>query len=58
MLDKIPYAAKIILQENAEELKKISTEGLTGYWRKVTYNNKTGYIIDSYLFLLHHQKQV
>jgi uncharacterized protein YgiM (DUF1202 family) len=50
VLDKIPYATKIILQENAEELKKISTEGLTGYWRKVMYNNKTGYIIDSYLF--------
>lgn len=50
VLDKIPYATKIALQETGEEAKKISTEGLTGYWKKVTYNNKTGYIIDSYLF--------
>lgn len=50
VLDKIPYGTKISLQEAGEESKRISTEGLTGYWRKVTYNNKTGYIIDSYLF--------
>jgi hypothetical protein len=50
VLDKIPYASKIILTETSEEAKKIISEGLTGYWRKVTYNNKTGYIIDSYLF--------
>ncbi|MBK5269761.1 MAG: SH3 domain-containing protein [Bacteroidia bacterium] len=49
VLDKIPYATKIVLPETVEEAKKINTEGLTGYWRKVTYNNKAGYIIDSYL---------
>jgi uncharacterized protein YgiM (DUF1202 family) len=49
VLDKIPYAAKIVLQEPGEEAKRIITEGFTGYWQKVTYNNKTGYIIDSYL---------
>jgi len=50
VLDKIPYAAKIELKESGEERKKINTEGLTGYWKKVTYNNKTGYIVDAYLF--------
>jgi Bacterial SH3 domain len=50
VLDKIPYATKITLKDTGEEAKKINTEGLTGYWKKVTYNNKTGYIIDSYLF--------
>ena len=49
VLDKIPYAAKISLQEASEESKRINTEGFIGYWRKVTYNNKTGYIIDAYL---------
>jgi uncharacterized protein YgiM (DUF1202 family) len=49
VLDKIPYATKIILPKTGEETKKIVTEGMTGYWKKITYNNKTGYIIDSYL---------
>lgn len=49
VLDKIPYAAKILLQEASEGSKRINTEGFIGYWRKVTYNNKTGYIIDTYL---------
>jgi Bacterial SH3 domain len=50
VLDKIPYGVKIIVQEAGEEPKKINTEGLSGNWRKVSYNNKTGYIVDSYLF--------
>ncbi|MEP6700918.1 MAG: SH3 domain-containing protein [Bacteroidota bacterium] len=50
VLDKIPYGTKITLLDNNEELNTIRTEGLLGYWRKVKYNNKTGYIIDSYLF--------
>jgi Bacterial SH3 domain len=49
VLGKIPYGAKISLQEESGGNKQISTEGLTGYWRKVTYNNQTGYIIDTYL---------
>jgi len=49
VLDKIPYAAKISLPDTTQEAKKIVTEGMTGYWKKITYNNKTGYIIDSYL---------
>jgi hypothetical protein len=50
VLDKIPYATKIELKWSGEESKRIITEGLTGYWKKVTYNNKTGYIVDAYLF--------
>jgi Bacterial SH3 domain len=52
VLDKIPYGTKITLQEYGEEKKSIITEGVLGYWQKVKYNNKTGYIIDSYLFPL------
>ena len=50
VLGKIPYAAKISLQEASEESKRVDVEGFIGYWKKVTYNDKTGYIIDAYLF--------
>jgi hypothetical protein len=49
VLDKIPYGSKITLLQAGEELKSIATEGMTGFWQKVKYNNKTGFIIDSYL---------
>jgi hypothetical protein len=49
VIDKIPYAAKISLEETSEQSKRINTEGFIGYWRKVSYNNKPGYIIDAYL---------
>jgi hypothetical protein len=50
VIDKIPYGTKITLLPY-EENPQVHTEGMTGSWRKVKYNNKTGYIIDSYLFL-------
>jgi uncharacterized protein YgiM (DUF1202 family) len=50
VLDKIPYGTKITLIYDTIELKSLVTEGITGYWQKVKYNNKTGYILDSYLF--------
>lgn len=50
VLDKIPYGTKVTLIEEDGAWKEIVTEGLIGYWRKVKYNNKTGYIVDSYLF--------
>jgi len=50
VLDKIPYGTKITLLEFGEEKKSIVTEGMLGYWQKVKYNNKTGYIVDTYLF--------
>jgi uncharacterized protein YgiM (DUF1202 family) len=50
VIDRIPYGTKITLADNNEEMHTIRTEGMLGYWRKVQYNGKTGYIIDSYLF--------
>lgn len=50
VLDKIPYGTKITLIDEDGAWKDIITEGLAGYWKKVKYNNKTGYIVDSYLF--------
>jgi hypothetical protein len=50
VLEKIPYGTKISIIPVDEELKSIMTEGIEGYWQKVKYNNKTGYILDSYLF--------
>ncbi len=45
----IPYGTKITILQSEEELKIHTTENITGYWQKVKYNNKTGYILDSYL---------
>jgi hypothetical protein len=50
VLDKIPYGTRITLLQQEEERVKIITEGMEGYWARVTYNNKTGYIVSSYLF--------
>ncbi len=50
VIDKIPYGTKITVLEYGEEKKGITTEGMLGYWQKVKYNNKTGYVVDSYLF--------
>jgi hypothetical protein len=50
VLDKIPYGTQISIIQNDEETVSLKTEGLLGYWRKVKYNDKTGYILDSYLF--------
>lgn len=50
VIEKIPYGTKVTTLDDDGEWKEIATEGLVGYWRKVKYNNKTGYIVDSYLF--------
>jgi Bacterial SH3 domain len=49
VLDKIPYGTKISILNTEEELVAVVTEGMHGYWEKVTFNNKTGYIVGSYL---------
>jgi len=49
VLEKIPYGTKITIIQVEEELKSIVTEGIVGYWQKVKYNNKTGYIVSSYV---------
>jgi hypothetical protein len=50
VLEKIPYGTKITILQTEEEKLSIVTEGIRGYWQKVKFNNKTGYILDSYLF--------
>lgn len=49
VLDKIPYGTKITLLELGEERKGNTSEGLLGFWQKVSYKNKTGFVLDSYL---------
>jgi hypothetical protein len=52
VLDKIPYAAKVQFDAGMEsaDTVQVKTDGMSGTFRKVTYNGKTGYIIDCYLF--------
>jgi hypothetical protein len=50
VIDKIPYGTKIVTLADESDPNPINTEGITGFWRKVKYNNKTGYIVGSYLF--------
>lgn len=50
VIDKIPYGTKITLPQDDSEWISVRTEGMFGFWRKVKYNNKTGYIVGSYLF--------
>jgi hypothetical protein len=52
VLDKIPYGTKVVPKyiDEGVEAKEVIVEGMNGYWKKVTYNNKTGYIIENYLF--------
>lgn len=49
VLEKIPYGTKVTTLDEEGDWKDIETEGMTGYWKKVKFNNKTGYIVDSYL---------
>src|SRR4051812_30669271 len=49
VLDKIPYGQKLQLLKDTAELKSISVEGFTGYWWQVKFNDKTGYIVSSYV---------
>jgi hypothetical protein len=49
VLAKIPYAVKVVLNNIDTDTVRVSTEGFTSSFHKVTYNNKTGYIIGAYL---------
>ena len=49
VLGKIPYATKITVSY-PENIVNINTEGMVGAWAKTTYDGKTGYIVNSYLF--------
>lgn len=45
----IPYGTKLEMNNDQESNRRISTEGMSGYWRKVKYKDHEGFIIDSYL---------
>lgn len=49
VLEKIPYGTKVTIIPEDGDWKTITTESMMGYWKKVKFNNKTGYIVDSYL---------
>ncbi|HRX94319.1 MAG TPA: SH3 domain-containing protein [Chitinophagaceae bacterium] len=49
LITKIPYGTKLtIIQEDSEWIP-VRAEGINGYWRKVKYENNTGYVADCYL---------
>lgn len=52
VLDKIPYGEKVITVAGDANQPAISTEGFNGFWWKVNYNGKTGYIVSSYVLPL------
>jgi hypothetical protein len=52
ILDKVPYGEKLTIVANTEEQVPIFTEGFNGYWWKVKYKDKTGYIVSSYVLPL------
>jgi hypothetical protein len=49
VIGKIPYGTKISVNY-PEEIVNITTEGIVGAWAKTTFNGKTGYVVNSYLF--------
>jgi hypothetical protein len=49
VLDKIPYGEKLAIVPNTEQQVAIATEGFNGFWWKVKYKDKTGYIVSSYV---------
>lgn len=52
VLEKIAYGEKLLTVAEAGAQLAVSTEGFNGYWWKVKYNNKTGYIVNSYVLPL------
>lgn len=49
VIGKIPYGTKVSITYPETETG-ITTEGISGVWAKTTFNGKTGYIVNSYLF--------
>lgn len=50
VLARIPYSTKIMLNNDpGADTLLVNTEGFSSYFRKVTWNNTTGYIISAYL---------
>jgi len=49
VLEKIAYGEKLVTVNDPDPLVAIASEGFTGYWWKVKYKDKTGYIVNSYV---------
>jgi hypothetical protein len=49
VLEKISYGTKVTTIAEDGDWKEITTESMMGHWKKVKFNNKTGYIVDNYL---------
>ncbi len=49
LIEKIPYGTRVSLLQAGESMGRIRIENMSGYWKKVSYNHKTGFIIDVYL---------
>ncbi|HEX2683694.1 MAG TPA: SH3 domain-containing protein [Ferruginibacter sp.] len=49
ILDKVPYGEKITIIPNSEQQVAIATEGFNGFWWKIKYKDKTGYVVSSYV---------
>lgn len=52
VLEKITYGEKLTTVAGDANQPVISTEGFNGFWWKVNYNGKTGYIVSSYVLPL------
>ncbi|MBL7700986.1 MAG: SH3 domain-containing protein [Ferruginibacter sp.] len=52
VLEKIAYGEKLLTVADNDPQAAIATEGFAGYWWKVKYNNKTGYVVNSYVLPL------
>lgn len=52
IVDKIPYGDKLTTVAGDANQPAISTEGFNGFWWKISYNGKTGYIVSSYVLPL------
>ena len=48
VLEKIAYGEKLVTVADNTQPVAISTEGFNGFWYKVKYKEKTGYIVSSY----------
>lgn len=49
VLEKIAYGEKLITVADKDPMVAITTEGFSGFWWKVKYNNNTGYVVNSYV---------
>ncbi|MFT3682373.1 MAG: SH3 domain-containing protein [Ferruginibacter sp.] len=49
VVDKIPYGTKLELVKDSATSIMFSSEGFSGHWWKVKYNDKTGYVVNIYV---------